>query len=205
VRSNHLTGTPRVAFTIRALIGLLLVGSTGFAKISDDTSLLRVQGTIIKKRYCVFTADYAKLRMDVKLRFHNVSGSSLVVERMALPGFYFLARTIDSMNAKKYERGSVMPHFIPDSQGQHFDWQEEPNKRLGPGEAFDVTVHEPWILVTMPGTKVKGGATGGVHFLQVAISMRVMMPHSPGPRELLLRSEPTRLTVDQNPDVEGCE
>ena len=116
----------------------------------------------MQQRYCVFTTDYIKLRMRTRLRIENVSDSPLKIERVILPGVYLISRSTEELGNGDYAPGSVIPERISGVDSHGFDSEYIPDRKSVASRGYlEITVKDPWIMVSIDGSGQKGGQPPG--------------------------------------------
>jgi hypothetical protein len=184
----------------------LLVPLGSNSSNGSAASPLRVKAAVVKQRYCAFTTDYIKLRMSTRLRIENVSEMPLMIERVILPGFYFISHSAEELGQGNYASGSVMPEHIPDVRSDAFDSEYVPEKKIVALHGhLDITVKDPWIMVSADGTGRMGGAAPGSYVLQIPILVEVSNVKGRQSQQVHVNSDPVAIQIVATPHLQGCE
>ncbi len=91
-----------------------------------------------------------------------------------------------------------------DSHG--FDSEYIPDRKSVASRGYlEITVKDPWIMVSIDGSGQKGGAAPGSYILQIPILVEFSKMNGSQPQQVRVNSDPIPIQVVAKPEPQGCE
>jgi hypothetical protein len=159
-------------------------------------------GKVVRQEYCADATGLAKVRFSLKVKFTNLAREPVILRRLAFPNAVFVGRTAKNVRAGKYEPGSRMSETL--GMGNSDTWRTL-DRRIDPGQSFDVSEDGIWIRVNRHDS-VKYGVTPGMHCLQIVAEVELSGKSDDlAVQSLNLKSAPFPFTVDSKLNPKVCK
>jgi hypothetical protein len=173
------------------------------SKLTDGDSRIQIRANVVGEQYCFFGGEaLARLQLNLSLEFRNLSGAQVKIDRVAIPGAVFVAKSSRDMIAKRYEPGSRMPETLgfADTAKWHVI-----GRTVRHGQSFKITTSEIWMRVAGDGQRQSAlGVLPGLHFFEIPVTLD-LSDGSEDTVTMTLWSIPAPFRVESDREIkQGC-